>query len=163
MDRVWAPWRMEYIESADEIEGCIFCIALENTNDEQHSVLVRRENCFAMLNKYPYNGGHMLIAPNTHTGQIGSIPATILGEMMQLTADCQKIINEVMQPHGFNIGINIGRVAGAGIVDHLHIHIVPRWNGDTNFMPVLSDTKVMPQSLKDTYQILLRKKQELFS
>lgn len=162
MERVWAPWRMEYINSADDQDGCIFCTALNSADDERYHVLVRRKNCFALMNKYPYNGGHLMVAPNEHIGELGSIAQDILGEMMTLTADCQKIIGEAMAPHGFNIGINVGRVAGAGIVDHLHIHIVPRWNGDTNFMPVLSDTKVIPQALSNTYALLMKKKRELF-
>ncbi|MEW6534690.1 MAG: HIT domain-containing protein [Candidatus Auribacterota bacterium] len=161
MNTVWAPWRIEYITAPDKIEGCIFCNALSH-DDSVHHVLVRRESCFALLNKYPYNNGHLMIAPNQHTGCMEHLAVEVMGEMMELVRDCKQILSAAMCPDGFNIGINIGRVAGAGILEHLHIHIVPRWNGDTNFMPVIGDTKVMPQALDGAYQALMKKKIELF-
>ena len=163
MRHIWAPWRMKYIVSADDKQqGCIFCNALEAKEDQKYQILIRRENCFAIMNKFPYNSGHLMVVPNKHTGDLASLSKEIMSDVMELTIDCQKIINEVMHPEGFNLGINNGKVAGAGIIDHIHMHIVPRWNGDTNFMPVLSDTRVVPQALEDTYQILLKKKNELF-
>lgn len=163
MRHIWAPWRMKYIVCADDKQqGCIFCNALKAKDDQKYQILIRRENCFAMMNKFPYNSGHLMVASNKHTGDLSALSKEIMADVMELTVDCQKIINEVMSPEGFNLGINNGKAAGAGIVDHIHMHIVPRWNGDTNFMPVLSDTRVVPQALEDTYQILLKKKIELF-
>ncbi len=162
MRQIWAPWRIKYILDNEQQEGCIFCNALKSEDDTKHQVLIRRKNCFAMINKFPYNSGHLMVAPNEHTGDLSVLSKKVMAEVMELTVDCQKIITDVMRPEGFNLGINNGKVAGAGIVDHIHMHIVPRWNGDTNFMPVLSDTRVVPQALEDTYRILLDKKVELF-
>ena len=165
MRQLWAPWRYAYIESAlNEKESCecIFCHALEANQDDKYHILMRRDSCFAMLNKYPYNNGHLMIAPNKHVGDLYSLSGDELAELMILVRDTQTIISELMNPDGFNIGINIGRVAGAGIPGHIHIHIVPRWNGDTNFMPVIGDTKVMPQALEETYNKLVSKKYNIF-
>ena len=162
MERIWAPWRIEYITQADKIDECIFCRALKNRNTGNDDyVLIVRKTCFAMLNKYPYNNGHLMVAPTEHVGDMDSLSREVMADMMELTRDCQRILTDVMKPEGFNIGINCGRVAGAGVVDHIHIHIVPRWNGDTNFMPVIADTKVMPQALKDTQQVLKSRAMEL--
>ncbi len=162
MHSLWAPWRIEYIKTVDKDPGCFFCQALKSTDDAKHHVLLRGANCFALLNKYPYNNGHIMVAPNAHMGDLFPVSQEILGEMMNMVKDCQKIIAKVMNPHGFNVGINLGRVAGAGVLDHVHLHIVPRWDGDTNFMPVISDTKVIPQALDDVYKCLLKEKEELF-
>lgn len=161
MNNIWAPWRMEYIESADKTPGCFFCDALKSPSDEKHYVLMRDANCFAILNKYPYNNGHLMVAPNEHVGDLLQISRDVLGEMMNLVGECRKIIGCFMAPHGFNIGINLGRVAGAGVLDHVHIHIVPRWDGDTNFMPVIADTKVLPQSLDGVYRAFMKEKEKL--
>lgn len=161
MDRIWAPWRIEYILEPDKTDECIFCRALNSPDDAADHVLWRSESCFAMMNKYPYNNGHIMVVPNKHTGVLESLSVRVLGEMMGLVCECKKLLSAVMNPDGFNVGINLGKVAGAGIEQHVHIHIVPRWNGDTNFMPVLADTRVIPQALNDTYSALLEKKSEI--
>ncbi|MCB1196438.1 HIT domain-containing protein [bacterium] len=160
MEKLWAPWRIEYILNADKSGECIFCNALEGNSKDNHIIIIR-DTCFALLNKYPYNSGHLMVAPKKHTDDLALLSRDELADMMELTRDCKQLLTSVMNPHGFNIGINLGRVAGAGILDHIHIHIVPRWNGDTNFMPVIGDTKVLPQSLYDTGIVLKKKAQEL--
>ena len=164
MDRLWAPWRMEYIDSAKDTEKsdqCIFCYALES-EDIDAQVLERRATCFALMNKYPYNNGHLMVAPNKHIASLESMTRDELADLLELVRDMQAVLDAVTQPHGYNVGINMGRVAGAGVPGHIHIHIVPRWNGDMNFMPVIGDTKVIPQALTDTYNILKAKGCELF-
>jgi ATP adenylyltransferase len=153
VERLWAPWRMEYIGSAREgkDEGCLFCEKPKEGDDEKALILARTELSFAMLNRYPYNSGHLMIAPFRHVGELEEVKDDESLDMQQLLQRCIKALNEAMQPEGFNIGMNLGTVAGAGIPDHLHWHVVPRWNGDTNFMPVISDTKVLPDELWRTY------------
>lgn len=151
MQQLWAPWRMPVIEGKDAEYGCLFCrVASEPPRDPDNHVVFRTERCFVMLNLYPYNSGHLLIAPYEHTGRFDAItPATgsALFTVAQLAA---RVLHEAMHPQGFNFGINQGTVAGAGIADHIHLHVVPRWGGDTNFMPVLADVKVMPELLSAT-------------
>jgi ATP adenylyltransferase len=144
---------MEYIGSAREgkDEGCLFCEKPKEGDDEKALILARTELSFAMLNRYPYNSGHLMIAPFRHVGELEEVKDDESLDMQQLLQRCIKALNEAMQPEGFNIGMNLGTVAGAGIPDHLHWHVVPRWNGDTNFMPVISDTKVLPDELWRTY------------
>ncbi len=154
MDRIWAPWRMQYIEKADKIEGCIFCVFPARTNDRENLLLYRAEKCFIMLNNFPYNPGHLMVAPYKHTADMYALDDEELLNIQKTIRYAVKLLSEVMQPEGFNLGVNLGRVAGAGIVDHIHWHIVPRYNGDTNFMPVLADTKVIPESLMATYDKL---------
>jgi ATP adenylyltransferase len=154
MDRIWAPWRMQYIEKADRIEGCIFCVFPAQDNDRDNLLLYRAEKCFIMLNNFPYNPGHLMVAPYKHTADMYALDDEELLDVMKTVRFAVKLLSEVMQPEGFNLGVNLGRTAGAGIVDHIHWHIVPRWNGDTNFMPVVADTKVLPESLMATYDKL---------
>jgi ATP adenylyltransferase len=154
MDRIWAPWRMQYIEKADRIEGCIFCVFPAQENDRDNLVLYRAEKCFIMLNNFPYNPGHLMVAPYKHTADMYALDDEELLNVMKTVRYAVRLLSEVMQPEGFNLGVNLGRTAGAGIVDHIHWHIVPRWNGDTNFMPVVADTKVLPESLMATYDKL---------
>jgi ATP adenylyltransferase len=151
---IWAPWRIDYILQAEKDEGCFLCRALESDEDEANLVLERRENCFAIFNRYPYNNGHMLIAPNAHKADLSDLDESELLEVMRLTRDVQERLRAAMCPHGFNIGINLGRCAGAGLPGHLHVHIVPRWNGDTNFMSATAHSKVIVQSLEALYQVL---------
>jgi ATP adenylyltransferase len=149
VERLWAPWRMEYIGSAREgkDEGCLFCEKPREGDDEKALILARTGLSFAMLNRYPYNSGHLMIAPFRHVGELEEIKDDESLDMQQLLQRSIKALKEAMQPEGFNIGMNLGVVAGAGIPDHLHWHVVPRWEGDTNFMPVVGATKVLPDSL----------------
>jgi ATP adenylyltransferase len=147
--RLWAPWRLEYIQSADQQDGCIFCLA-PRLDDEAGLVVHRGERAFVLLNRYPYASGHLMVAPYRHEGELGALTAEEALEIHRLTATGVGVLGDVMAPQGFNLGWNLGRIAGAGIVDHAHQHIVPRWAGDTNFMPVLADVKVMPEALEST-------------
>jgi ATP adenylyltransferase len=154
MERLWAPWRMEYV-TGDDKPGCIFCYKPEEDRDRENMILKRGKLGFIMLNLYPYNNGHLMIAPYRHVGDLSDLTDDEMLDMMRLVKLGKETLTEAFGPDGFNIGINLGHVAGAGIADHVHIHIVPRWNGDTNFMPVIADIKVMPQALGKTYQVLL--------
>jgi ATP adenylyltransferase len=153
VDRLWAPWRMAYIRE-EQPAGCVFCAAPAAGRDSENLILHRGGLCFAMLNAFPYNNGHLLIAPYEHIGELEDVPADTLAEMTQVTQLCVRALKVSHVPDGFNIGLNVGRLAGAGIDEHLHLHVVPRWGGDTNFMPVLADTKVIPQSLEACCDIL---------
>ena len=154
MKNLWAPWRIEYIEMPKHDEGCIFCQKPQQNKDEENLIVFRGKTCYVIFNRYPYNNGHLMIVPFKHTGELSQLSAEEKLELMDLLILSQKALTEVMSPHGFNIGMNLGLVAGAGVKDHLHFHIVPRWNGDTNFMPVLADTKVISEGLDDTYRKL---------
>jgi ATP adenylyltransferase len=147
--QLWAPWRLEYIKSADEQESCVFCSAREG-GDEEGLVVHRGERAFAVLNRFPYSSGHLMVAPNRHESEFGELDADEALEIHRLAAAALGAIAETMSPQGFNLGWNLGRIAGAGVVDHVHLHVVPRWAGDTNFMPVLADVKVLPEALEDT-------------
>ncbi|MDP3980612.1 MAG: HIT domain-containing protein [Chlamydiota bacterium] len=153
MEHLWAPWRMQYINKI-HTSGCFLCQAIESDNDEDHCILVRGKQSIVIMNIYPYNSGHLMVAPIQHTGEMGDLPEQNMLELFAMINIYKNKIQKTMNPDGFNIGMNLGRSAGAGLLDHLHIHIVPRWNGDTNFLPVLGETKVLPQSIKDTYQLL---------
>jgi ATP adenylyltransferase len=134
--------------------GCIFCTQPAEQRDEEHHILYRGEHCFMMLNLYPYNNGHLMIAPYRHVGALESLEAATLAELMAQAQLALKALRLAMNPDGFNMGINEGKVAGAGFADHIHFHVVPRWNGDTNFMPVIADVKVMPEHLDNVYRQL---------
>ena len=155
MDNLWAPWRMAYITpETPASEVCIFCALPATHHDEEHYILYRGEHCFMMLNLYPYNPGHLMIAPYQHLNSIEKLDSATLAELMSQTQLALRAIRQTMQPDGFNMGINEGKVAGAGFDGHVHLHIVPRWNGDTNFMPVIADVKVIPEYLNNTYRQL---------
>jgi ATP adenylyltransferase len=147
--QLWAPWRLEYIESADEREGCVFCRARDG-EDEAGLIVHRGERVFVMLNRYPYASGHLMVAPNRHEGEVGELDGDEALELHRLGAAGLAALAETMRPQGFNLGWNLGRIAGAGVIDHVHLHVVPRWAGDTNFMPVLADVKVLPEALEQT-------------
>ena len=149
MKQLWAPWRLEYIQSADEQEGCVFCRA-QSLGDEEGLVVHRGERAFVVLNKYPYASGHLMVAPARHVGALGELEEDEALEIHRLAATSVELLTSSMGAHGFNLGWNLGRIAGAGVVDHVHQHVVPRWAGDTNFMPVLADVKVMPEALEAT-------------
>ena len=155
MENLWAPWRMAFITPKDApTPGCIFCTQPAANRDDEYHVIYRGELCYMMLNKYPYNNGHLMIVPFQHVGSISQLDAATLAEMMAQAQLALKALRLAMHPDGFNMGINEGKVAGAGFAEHVHYHIVPRWNGDTNFMPVLADIKVMPEHLDAVYQQL---------
>ena len=157
MDKLWAPWRMEYIEEAKESGNeCIFCDLPAQTNDEKNYIIYRSSLSFVMLNKYPYNNGHIMVIPYEHESDYTSLNSDVIADMQQLIQKSLIALQNSMDPHGFNIGLNLGRSAGAGIDAHLHYHIVPRWNGDTNFMPVIGETKVISESLQKSWQKLNR-------
>jgi ATP adenylyltransferase len=149
VERIWAPWRLEYIQGTAEDGGCVFCNALAG-DDEETLVLHRGDRAFALLNRFPYTSGHLMVAPTRHVGDYGELEADEAAEIHSLVQASLRALGEAMAPHGYNLGWNLGRVAGAGVVDHVHQHVVPRWGGDTNFMPVLADVKVMPEYLADT-------------
>ena len=151
MESLHAPWRIEYILAPKPPPGetSLFTRIAQSTDDVAHLVLVRDRTCFAVLNRYPYTGGHLMVVPYRQTGDLNDLTPEELRDLMLLTRRCQNALTSVMKPHGFNIGINLGLVAGAGIIEHVHIHVVPRWNGDTNFMPVVGHTTVVPQALTE--------------
>ncbi len=150
MEKLWAPWRMEYIRNPNR--ECFLCAALRKQNLAEVLILEKEESGFIIMNRYPYNNGHLLIAPVRHIGLIEALSDDEVITIHRLLTRAILAINQTMRPDGFNIGINQGRVAGAGLVDHLHYHLVPRWHGDTNFMPVLGNTKVLSEALERTYK-----------
>ncbi len=150
-ERLWSPWRMEYILSDKEKGRCIFCEAIAQDRDEKNLVLYRGKHAFIILNLYPYNNGHLMAVPYEHVPSTEDLDPEVLTELMLLVNKSLQLLRKVMSPQGFNIGINMGAPAGAGIEDHVHIHVVPRWTGDTNFMPVLAATRVVPELLEQTY------------
>lgn len=150
MDSLHAPWRIEYILAPKvATTESLFTRIAQSNDDEANLVITRDRTCYALLNAYPYTGGHLMIVPYKQVQDMNGLTEEEMTDLMKLTRRCQNALTKVMKPEGFNIGINLGKVAGAGILEHLHIHIVPRWLGDTNFMPVLANTMVVPQALKD--------------
>jgi ATP adenylyltransferase len=154
MDRLWAPWRMPYILSTvkEPDEGCVFCKMLAANDDEKNLIVHRGSLAFVVMNLYPYNSGHLMVVPYTHTGDYSSLTNEEHLDLTNLMGRAQRALTKAMQPHGFNIGMNLGRASGAGIADHLHYHVVPRWSGDSNFMFTTADTKVMSENLPDTWK-----------
>jgi ATP adenylyltransferase len=155
MQHLWAPWRMEFIKGPKP-SGCFFCeaAAADPSDDAQLLVLARGKLALAILNRYPYNNGHLMIAPNAHLANLEDLPAAAADDVMALTQRSLRVLRQVLSPQGFNLGINAGKTAGAGVADHVHQHVVPRWEGDTNFMPIVADTKVLNESLTVSYQQL---------
>ena len=155
MEHLYAPWRMEYIGGTPE-PGCLFCRAREAdpSDDRRHLLVWRAPEATVMLNKFPYNSGHLMVAPRAHVGSLEDLGDEAGLALHQAVARALRVLREELKPEGFNVGANLGRVAGAGIPDHVHWHVVPRWNGDTNFMPVVGETRVLPESLEDTYRKL---------
>ena len=149
MKQLWAPWRLEYIKSADDEPGCVFCAAVDG--DAAETLVVHRaERSIVLLNKFPYSSGHFMAAPVRHVGEYGHLDEDEVLELHRLASAGMSALGELYGPQGYNLGWNLGRIAGAGIVDHVHLHVVPRWAGDTNFMPVLADIKVLPEHLEAT-------------
>jgi ATP adenylyltransferase len=149
MERIWAPWRLEYIQRADELPGCVFCLAAQGS-DEDGLVVHRGERAFVLLNKFPYASGHLMVAPLRHVADFDELENEEALEIHRLAAQGLGALASVYEPQGYNLGWNLGRVAGAGVIDHVHLHVVPRWAGDTNFMPVLADVKVLPEHLGES-------------
>lgn len=153
MKRLWAPWRMEYI-LADKRDECFLCHAATDENDRQNLLLKRGSDGAIVLNRFPYSNGHLMVFPYRHLADLHGLSSDEKLELMDLLDLSVEVLRQTINPDGFNIGVNLGEAAGAGLADHLHIHVVPRWNGDTNFMPVLDDTRVIPQSLLDMWDQL---------
>jgi ATP adenylyltransferase len=152
MENLHAPWRIEYILAPKQYQpgdSSIFTKIAQSSDDIANLVLVRDKSCFALLNSYPYTGGHLMVVPYKQVPDFDDLTDDELADLLKMTRRCQGALRKVMKPDGFNIGVNLGKVAGAGILEHLHIHVVPRWNGDTNFMPLLANTCVLPEALKD--------------
>jgi ATP adenylyltransferase len=148
---LWAPWRLEYITQADELEGCVFCAEAAGELPAAESLLVYGgDTAIAILNKYPYSSGHLMVAPIRHVGSLAELTDAEALELHRLSVAGVDALGRIYRPDGFNLGWNLGRTAGAGIADHVHLHVVPRWSGDTNFMPVLADVKVLPEHLLET-------------
>ncbi len=154
MNNLWAPWRLEYIKRDRGGDTCFLCGALASEQDRENLLLIRGKHCGVMLNRYPYNNGHLMVFPYRHVSDPADLTPEEDRETAALVRDCLRRLRSCLQPEGFNIGLNLGKVAGAGLEEHLHTHIVPRWTGDSNFMPVISDTGVVPQSLDALWEQL---------
>ena len=152
MKRLWAAWRMKYIGSANKETGCIFCNALSKKDDDTNLIVMRGERAFVILNKFPYTSGHLMVAPVAHKATLEELDAAARAEIMELTSFSMTVLRKVYNPQAFNLGANIGEAAGAGVPGHVHMHIVPRWNGDTNFMTSIGDVRVLPETLEETYR-----------
>lgn len=155
MDHIWSPWRMNYIMNHERAADCIFCKALTVQDGPENLVVFRGEFVFVILNRYPYTSGHVMVVPVQHTDTLDAMPVSARAEIMELISKSVKVLRQLYGPDGFNIGANLGAAAGAGIADHLHLHVVPRWNGDTNFMATVANTRVLPESLEDSFQRIL--------
>jgi ATP adenylyltransferase len=154
MDYLWTPWRYHYIAGGVKDEGCIFCLAAEAHDDSQTFIVLRAQKNFVILNRYPYTSGHVMVVPYAHVATLAASDPETLAEMMTLARRIEKALEILYRPDGYNIGMNMGRAAGAGIAGHLHLHVLPRWMGDTNFMTTVGETRVQPEELTTTYQRL---------
>ena len=152
MNHLWSPWRMKYIENSEQEEGCVFCNAQAKEDSEANLIAFRGQRAFVILNLYPYTSGHVMVIPFEHVATFEELPSATRAEMIELTSRCMSVLRKTYNPQGFNMGANIGKAAGAGVPGHVHIHIVPRWGGDTNFMSALGETRVLPESIEDTYK-----------
>ena len=153
-ERIWAPWRLKYVKDANTSDECVFCTKPAEGDDRQALIVHRAERCFVILNLFPYTNGHLMVAPYEHIGRFQEIEPETTAEMNALAQRAMGVLEDVYRPEGFNLGINQGRIAGAGVEGHIHLHVVPRWAGDNNYMPVIADTKVMPQSLEESYDAM---------
>ena len=154
MDYLWSPWRFHYVASVGQKTGCVFCRLISESNDAQNLVLLRKNHNVLMLNKFPYTAGHLMIVARRHLARLAESSAAELNEMIQLARQCEGVLEKTYNPDGFNVGLNLGSSAGAGVAGHLHLHIVPRWEGDANFVSVVGETRVIPEDLDATYQRL---------
>lgn len=163
MKRLWAPWRIEYILDDKKLDSCLFCDVSKKeknrtnrTRDRKNLILHRGEHCFVILNRYPYNNGHLMVVPYFHTPTFEGLSDDVLFELIKTVERSVSILKKIMNPDGFNMGLNFGKVAGAGMESHMHLHVVPRWTGDTDSMPIIAETRVMPEHLSKTYDKLLK-------
>lgn len=165
MERLWRPWRIDYVRDIESIreEGCIFCTRPQAGDDRGSLILYRGQSAFVIMNLYPYNTGHVMVTPYRHIGDLEKMDPDEMRELMELTTLMIRVIKTEMQPQGFNLGVNLGKAAGAGYDEHIHMHIVPRWQGDTNFMPVVGESKVMPETVEGTYERLLKSLEDILS
>jgi ATP adenylyltransferase len=147
MDHLWSPWRLEYVTGTKPDTGCVFCLATDAPTAANPLIVYERKTCYVILNLYPYNNGHLMVVPYRHTPSLASLTDAERHEMADLQALCERALLEAYSPHGINVGINLGKPAGAGVLEHVHVHLVPRWNGDTNFMTVVGTTRVLPEDL----------------
>jgi ATP adenylyltransferase len=154
MDHLFTPWRYAYVTTADKATGCLFCDAQRAENDRSAWVLHRATHCFVILNAYPYTSGHVMIAPYAHLDELRKLPAEAAREMMEMAQRIESVLREVYQPDGLNLGMNIGKAAGAGVASHVHLHILPRWMADSSFMTAVGETRILPESLEITYERL---------
>jgi len=160
MDRLWTPWRYRYISRADPTGGCVFCIKAAENKDAENYIIYRGKLNFVLLNLFPYTNGHLMIAPYLHVATLAETPGDVLAEMMQLVQRAEMNLRAAYRPHGFNLGMNIGESAGAGVAGHIHMHVLPRWTGDANFMSTIGETHVLPEELPVTYEKLAKLKWE---
>jgi len=154
MDYLWTPWRYQYITTSGQERQCVFCAAADSGNDRESLVVYRGKYNFVILNRFPYTSGHVMIVPYAHAATLEALPDETLADLMGLARDCERHLRSVYHPDGVNLGINVGKSAGAGIADHLHMHALPRWTGDTNFMTVVAETRVLPEDLDATWMRL---------
>lgn len=152
MNHLWSPWRMDYIENHNKETGCVFCNAQAKDDGAENLIAYRGKRAYIIMNRYPYTSGHIMVNPFEHKSSLAELDAETRAEMMELTSMCTMALSAIYKPQGFNVGINIGEAAGAGVLGHVHIHIVPRWKGDTNFMSSVGHTRVLPEALEDTYK-----------
>jgi ATP adenylyltransferase len=152
MNHIWSPWRMDYIEKPKQEGNCVFCAALAEEDGPANLIVFRGRAAFVILNRYPYTSGHLMVVPYTHRAGLEELDAEIRAELMDLAASATRALTLAYKPEGFNLGVNIGEAAGAGILDHIHIHVVPRWVGDTSFMSALGGARVLPESLENSYR-----------
>ena len=154
MDYLWSPWRYRYVTGAEPTSGCVFCQKVEQNEDEKNLILYRGLNNFVLLNIYPYTSGHLMVAPYRHIAQLAQADDATWSELMMLTRKAEQAIQTAYKPEGINLGMNLGKSAGAGIADHIHMHVLPRWQADSNFISVIGETRVLPEALADTYRKL---------
>ena len=152
MKHIWSPWRMTYLENHEKEDGCVFCNAQAKADNAENLIAFRGERAYVILNRYPYTSGHLMVVPFEHKPNLEELNPQTRAELMELSIRCMSVLRKVYNPQAFNMGANIGEAAGAGVLGHVHIHVVPRWNGDTSFMSTLGDTRVLPESLEDTYR-----------
>ncbi len=162
MEYLWAPWRSTYMEAKKIKSACIFCVAAQNPADDRKTLVVHRgEHCFIILNRYPYTSGHLMIVPYDHVSKLTAGSAVSISEMMELARQAEQVLEALYHPEGLNMGMNFGAAAGAGIIQHIHLHMLPRWSGDANFMTTVSNTRIIPEALNDTYEKVSRAFSEL--
>lgn len=152
MDYLWTPWRYAYISGAEKTSGCVFCNAVKETNDEKSRIVFRGVHCFIILNTFPYTSGHVMIVPYAHVDELAKLAPDAATEMMHLSQRMERLLRELYHPDGINLGMNIGKAAGAGIAGHIHMHVLPRWVADANFVSVVCETRVLPETLDETWR-----------